>query len=286
MTDQKDLIITAYTGYNWNVLKYWVNSLNLSGFTGDKVVIAYNSDPITVNTLINHGCTVLSFQRDAQTGNYVWNFNKHIVVDRFFHFWSYLNSIKSTSNYRYVITTDVKDVIFQSNPSKWIEQNIEDKSLIASSESLIYKNEPWGNDNLLQSFPFYYENLKNSTIWNCGVQAGKFDVIKDLWLQIYLMSLTSKLHNPDQAAYNILLDSAVYKSITKFVESEQGWACQAGTTVDPSKIINFRPHLLEPEPTWNGNRVLTSTGIEYSIVHQWDRIPKWKQAIINKYGKN
>lgn len=284
--DQKDLVITAYTGYNWHTIKYWVNSLNLSGFTGDKVIIAYNSDPITVNTLIQKGYTVLSFQRDHQTGNYVWNFNKHVVVDRFFHFWSYLNSVKLSKNYRYVITTDIKDVIFQSNPSSWIESNIGDKSLIASSESLVYKNEPWGNDNLRQSFPFYYDNLKDSPIWNCGVQAGKFDAIKDIWLQIYLMSLTSNLHNPDQAAYNILLDSVAYKSITKFTGSETGWACQAGTTVDPLKINSFRPNLLEPEPVWNNEYVSTSTGIKYAVVHQWDRIPAWKQTIIEKYGSN
>ena len=32
----KDLIIGAYTNYNWDQIKYWVNSIEKSGFTGDK----------------------------------------------------------------------------------------------------------------------------------------------------------------------------------------------------------------------------------------------------------
>ncbi len=31
----KDLIIGASTGYTWDTLKYWVNSINQSGFDGD-----------------------------------------------------------------------------------------------------------------------------------------------------------------------------------------------------------------------------------------------------------
>ena len=35
----KDLIIGASTGYTWDTLKYWVNSINQSGFDGDKVLV-------------------------------------------------------------------------------------------------------------------------------------------------------------------------------------------------------------------------------------------------------
>ena len=58
-----------------------------------------------------------------------------------------------------------------------------------------------------------------------------------------------------------------------------------GTTVDPSKIEQFKPFLLEPSPVLKGDVVTTSTGIEYYIVHQYDRVPEWRKIIEEKYGE-
>jgi hypothetical protein len=38
----KDLIIGGASGYTWDQLKYWVNSIQLSGFAGDVVLVATN----------------------------------------------------------------------------------------------------------------------------------------------------------------------------------------------------------------------------------------------------
>jgi len=70
---------------------------------------------------------------------------------------------------------------------------------------------------------------------------------------------------------------------SKYTKSEDGWACQLGTTADPSKLEQFRPFLLEPSPKMEGDKVLTSEGIEYTIVHQYDRVPEWKKVIEAKY---
>jgi hypothetical protein len=90
--------------------------------------------------------------------------------------------------------------------------------------------------------------------------------------------------NPDQAAYNVLLNLEPYKNITRFSTSEDGWACQAGTTIDPAKIADFKPHLLEPQPLWDGNYATTSTGIRHAILHQYDRIPYWKPIVEARYS--
>jgi hypothetical protein len=69
-----------------------------------------------------------------------------------------------------------------------------------------------------------------------------------------------------------------------YTTSETGWACQLGTTADPSKLDSFRPFLLELLPKLENDKVVTSTGIEYTIVHQYDRVPEWKKVIEAKYG--
>ena len=279
----KDLIIGAYTNYNWDQIKYWVNSIEKSGFTGDKAMIVYNSDQQTVQRLVNLGFIVWAFDRDPITGNYVWSNNLVIVVQRFYHLWYYLNQLPPNT-YRYVISTDVKDVVFQTNPSTWIENNIANYEIIASCESLRYKDEPWGADNMQGSYPMVWNQIKDQPIWNCGVQAGRVESLRDLWLNIWLTCKAGGRPNPDQAAYNLLLNTKAWSNITLKSYSESGWTCQAGTTVDPEKIDAFRLNLIEPEPQWNGSMATTSTGTPHAILHQWDRIPIWKTEIEKRYA--
>jgi hypothetical protein len=74
-----------------------------------------------------------------------------------------------------------------------------------------------------------------------------------------------------------------YWNASMYTVSESGWACQLGTTADPSKVESFKPFLLEPLPKLEGDKVVTSEGIEYTIVHQYDRVPEWKKVIEAKY---
>jgi hypothetical protein len=279
----RDLIISAYTNYNWAKLKYWANSIDRCGFTGDKVLIVYNSDRDTVQKLADMGFKIWAFNRDYASGNFFWPADLIIVVQRFYHMWQYLDQLPD-DHYRYVITTDAKDVVFQTNPSKWLEENLGDKDIVASCESIRYRDEPWGDDNLQGSYPMLHQKMRNNPIWNCGVQAGRMRAMKELWLHIWMMCKAGGRPNPDQAAYNVLLDTKAWKQLTKFTMSEDGWACQAGTTVDPVKIASFRPHLLEAEPTWENGLAKTSDGKTHAILHQWDRIPAWSRDIEQKYG--
>jgi hypothetical protein len=281
----KDLIIGAYTNYNWDQIKFWANSIDKCGFTGDKAVLVYNSDITTVDKLKSLRFKVISFNQDPISKNYYFpGTNLIIVVERFYHLWNFFDIHTSDLDYRYVITTDMKDVVFQTNPSIWLENNIGDKDIVASCESVRYKDEPWGNDNLQGSYPMAYEKLKENPIWNCGVQAGKSNVIKDLWFQIWLTCKAGQRYNPDQAAYNLLLNSYPWKKITKFSMGEDAWACQAGTQVDPAKLPIFGNKLLEPMPIWEDGMSKTTDHVPHAILHQWDRIPNWKTEVEKKYG--
>lgn len=280
----KNLIIGCYTDYNWEQIKYWADSIDRSGYQGDKAMIVFNSDFNTVQKLLDRKFDIYAFNRDDANQQFTYATNFSVVVQRFFHLWQYLENLPPTRQYKNIIATDVKDVVFQTDPSKWLDKNLGSKKIVVSSESLTYNHEPWGDNNMSLSFPMVHQWMKNKTIWNCGVLAGNTDVIKDLFLNIYLTSRGAPAHvpgggGPDQAALNILLNTEPYKRITKFVGSEDGWACQAGTTADPTKIDGFRANLLDPEPLWDGEYSTTSKGKRHAILHQWDRVPEWKKAI-------
>ena len=277
----KDLIVGCATNYDWSKLKYWVNSINRSGFDGDKVLILMNCDKDTVDKISEAGFSIIGFNQDAN-GNLSYNSSMMVHVERFFHIYQLLKD----NEYRYVITTDVKDVVFQRNPSKWLEENLPEgvEDLVFSSESMKYKDEPWGNQNLLETFgPQIYEDFKNHTIFNVGVLAGHGFAMKDLMMNIFASCMHRPIKICDQSTFNFLISQHPYLSTSMYTKSEDGWACQLGTTADPSKIEQFRPFLLEPSPKMEDDKVVTSTGIEYTIVHQYDRVPEWKKIIEAKY---
>ena len=82
-----------------------------------------------------------------------------------------------------------------------------------------------------------------------------------------------------------MISQSPYKKTSHYFKSEDAWACQLGTTVDPAKIDEFKPKLLEASPIMEGGVVKTSKGKPFTIVHQYDRVPSWRHLIQMKYTK-
>jgi len=278
----RDLIIGATTNYDWDKLKYWVNSINQSGFKGDKVMVAFNISFATVNKLIEAGFQAITPGKvNEEKQCYEYQSSLPIHVERFVHIYNFLKD----NEYRFVITTDVKDVIFQQDPTTYIGLEMPGSKLMFASESIKYKNEPWGNQNLIETFGPYFHNIfKENEIYNVGVLAGRGDAMRDLCAMIFVMSVNRPIPIVDQSTFNFMISQEPYKSVARYMKSEDGWACQLGTTADPSKLAEFKPFLLEPSPIMKDGKVATSTGKDFTIVHQYDRCPGWKKVIEEKYN--
>ena len=278
----RDVIIGCSSNYKWDTIKYWVNSINKSGFTGDKVMVLMHCDRETAKQVVQAGFIVIGFAEDEQ-GNLSYPPSKIPVhVERFAHIYEHL----CRNNYRYAITTDVKDVIFQSNPIKWLEDNISNRlNCVFSSESMLYKDEPWGNQNLLETYGEYiYNKFKDNEIYNVGVLGGSGEAIRDLCINIFTAAINRPIPICDQSTFNFMISQKPYTDTCLYTKSEDAWACQLGTTADPSKAEQFKPFLLEPSPKLVGDKVTTSTGKPYVIVHQYDRVPEWKGVLEKIYG--
>lgn len=271
---KKSLIIGAFTGYNYNQLKPWAESIGQTGFTGDKVMVVGQSSKETNDKLIEQGFKLVPM---IDTG-------MPVHVARFLTIYHYLKD--TWQDYEYIVTTDVKDVYFQKNPITWLEDNLGNASLVAGSEGIRYKDEPWGNENLMQAYGPYVHNLfKDEEIYNVGTIGGTAEYVKDLVFNIFINALNRPIPICDQAVYNVLLQTQPYKDATLFAKQSDGWAMQAGTTVDPSKIEQFRPFLTEAEPIFEDGIVKTSGGKVFTIVHQYDRVPVWKKHVQEKFNQ-
>lgn len=288
----KDLVIGSITNYNFEDIRNWVVSLEQSGFVGHKLMMVYDNDYSVVHELNRRDFSIFAFGQDENTQRFTYpkkDFN--IVVDRFYNTWRFLNELDSrdSDNIRNVILTDVKDVIFQKNPSEFfnLPQNSETK-LFASSEGITYEHEIWGNQNMRLSFPWIYPQMKDKLIYNAGVIAGRLETVKDLCLAIYNMIAYAPAHipgggGPDQAAYNILLTQEPFRSATKFLQHNDGWAAQLGTTADPNKFDVYRKHLYGGIPIIENGVVYTEADVPFIVVHQYNRVPDLNRIVNERY---
>jgi hypothetical protein len=290
---KRDMVIGAVTGYEFDQIAPWVNSLDRSGFDGFKVLLAYNMDAETSRKLQERGYVVVGFQQDPAKNFIYPNPKFSIVVERFFHYYAFLNAMTERNDVRYVLATDVKDVIFQRNPSESMgEYFLHGSTLLASSEELTYEQEPWGRNNLRTAFgEVFYEYNKSHTIYNAGVIAGEREAFVGLCKTISLICMKAMQHvpgggGPDQAAYNLIMSTDVYKRATRIANHSDDWAAQLGTTMDPSKMGEFRVHLAASRiPGYDAERelVVNPTGEPYTLVHQWDRVPEVRSMVERKY---
>jgi hypothetical protein len=269
----KDLIIGGCTNYGINHLKPWVLSINeVCGENVHKVMCVGNASQETRDWLVEQGFEIFDMLQ----------INAPIHVARFLSIYEYLRN--NFQNYRYVVTTDVKDVYFQYSPFDWLEQNLGICKLVAGSEGMYYKDEPWGNENLMQTYGQYvYDLFKDNVIYNVGTLGGDAQYIKDLVFNIFTNAVNRPIPIVDQAVFNVLIHTQPFMNVTLFADQVDGWACQAGTTVDPSKIESFRPFLTEEEPMFDNGVVWTAKRDMFAIVHQYDRVPAWKKYIQEKY---
>jgi len=129
-----------------------------------------------------------------------------------------------------------------------------------------------------------WEWLQNKTSYCAGTIVADSEYLKDLFIDIYRWSLTTSNQEQlsDQAAYNVLINLSQFKDIVQKVEQEEGFVTQLGTVW--VKKDHFGDKLLEPTPNLEIDGKLTNQrGESFVIVHQYDRDPKLKEQILEKY---
>ena len=283
--DKKNLIISAFSGYNYNQLKPYLKSIDESVSECDKVMITGSASSETIDKLLEHGWIVERLP----------DVNVPIHVARFLAIYEFLRN--HHENYRWVVSTDVKDVIFQECPFRWIIRNlmIGSEYIIAGSESIRYKDEPWGNENLLQTYgPFVHERFKDNIIYNVGTLGGHASYIKDLVFQIFFNGINRPIPIVDQAVFNFLIQQQPYKDIIYKATNKDGWAVQLGTSLagvksghgdigrmcqnNPTELISYQMKYMDDQPDVDN--------LDFTIIHQYDRVTGLKENMEDKYANS
>lgn len=262
----KYTIVGCITKYSIDDIKPYIESLNRTGFKGEKLMLVYDVSNEVIDYLDKNGWLIAHSET-----------HEHIILQRFRDMYALLHQY----NTDVIIWTDVKDVVFQKDPTEWLNKNMKGE-ILALSESVIMKDEPWACVNSGTSFPMEWElGIKEQISYCAGTIIGKKEAIRDLFIDIYRWSLTTS--NPqqlsDQAAYNVLIHLNQYKNIVQFVKQEEGLATQLGVVFmrdDTQKIT-------EPKPIYREGKFYNHRGEEFYIVHQYDRNEMIKKEIKNLY---
>ena len=261
----KYTIVGCITKYGIEQIKPFVESIEQSGFTGEKLMLVYEITQDTIDYLKNKGWLLI--QSEPQ---------QHIILQRFRDMYQVLHQYETDV----IIWVDVKDIIFQKDPTEWLNKWMR-RDILAFSESLKFGDEAWARLNAGTSFPMEWEWLQTKEIHCAGTIVGKRDAIRDLFIDIYRWSLTTS--NPeqlaDQAAYNILIHLNQFKDKVQFVKQQEGFAAQLHLKLKKGDTLPYTEIL----PNINGIEVKNEKGELYTLVHQYDRNEELKKLIENKY---
>ena len=262
----KYTIVGCITKYGIDDIIPYVESIDKSGFNGEKLMLIYDVSNDVIEYLTKKGWLIV--QSELQ---------EHIILQRFRDMYALLQEYETDV----IIWTDVKDVIFQKDPTEWLNKWMR-RDILAFSECMIMQNEPWTCINSGTTFPMEWEfGMKDQISYCAGTIVGKKNAIKDLFIEIYRWSKTTA--NPeqlsDQAAYNVLIHLEHFKNSVQFVTQEQGFATQLGTVWMKKNEIP----LLEPTPIYKDDKLYNQKGEQFTIVHQYDRDPYLKTQIKNLY---
>jgi len=256
----KDLVISAIANYLPEKIKIYVESLNDSGFDGDKIMICYNLPNETIEYLTTNGWECYGAELQG-----------HPHMKRLIDMWWFLQNDERKWNR--IITTDVRDIVWQTNPSNWLSDNL-NSEIIVASECIKNQDEPWAHKNIHEGYgPIFWDLIKENIVANVGVIAGKYQSVKDLLQLIWLVSQAGDTrHFTDQSALNLIINNSL---LSNKIELNSDFALQVDTLTKDTRFEK-KTYSIENQIVMNGE-------IPYVLVHQYDRNQELKYLIENKY---
>eukprot|EP00727_Mastigamoeba_balamuthi_P004660 m51a1_g14192 hypothetical protein (346) ;mRNA; r:107346-108753 len=299
----KDLFITYAAGYHVEHLCPTLRSLVESGFAGDVVLLVgrlQGSVEQFRQWMAPHPqIRVVEAPEDTAGEYFDRSIHKDLVLTRFHAMYRFLAAAsrverrnpcsadprahwcgvdRITYNYRYVISTDIRDVIFQVNPSLFLEKHLgrsrelygQELDLVVSSEGSVVGSRQWTQFNQGTCTPHYYNTGGHKELYyNAGQMAGTQAAIMSLMRSIYE---EQKYHNApycDQAALNQIIHADPWiRQRTLFSSACSGWT-------ELAQFIDRNIHLQYPYTRYGvpGNIRANCSGGEdtkVTIVHNAD----------------
>jgi hypothetical protein len=321
-----DLITGMASGYTWQTLQPFVLSLRRSGYTGRCVLIfgegrkeevghapGYEPGAYAAKGYVHPvdaaGDKEALYSKLLEYGveaHDIGTFDEHPIMARFPVIADLIDSIGP----RYVLSVDTKDIVFQYDPTFWLEQYLGNKEVCVVSEGSTYQQSLGNAKNIRVAFgEDMYESMKDEMVLNAGVIAGLPETVSKLHRDVHELALTDlrlkevqpgyKEMVADQTAMNILLRRDRYRDKTLFATQHDGFVAEyhhlhyswAGDErkfeIDLMENVNSgqRPDLPLDEYNYYRDGIIYPGGSEvpFAIFHQYMVNGYWWVDIKEKY---
>ena len=274
------LILSLSKGYRAPAIRTWLKSACRHRDNYAVGLILFDRDPEILELCARNQVTVFEAFDDPTD-----------VIQIFYYRCKLIAGILRRLVCDYVLLTDVKDVVFQADPFPRLIERMGDRNGLLTSENITISKEPWNWRVMREVFgPETAERLKDCDVINGGVLFGRPAFLAELNSLIW--DISHGLQGEpirDQAAldylyytYNLIRQQCVVATGEDTIVAHLG---VAGPT-PLWELWNFKDNLkcgharLDPATC----QVVNHRGEPYPIVHQYDRVAGWVDAIKNLYA--
>jgi hypothetical protein len=229
-------------------IEAYVESIKRSGFAGRKIMMVWGIRHDTRQKLLEYGFELIDLPQPK---------------DPFFHARmrvcdQYLQ--EHHQEFRYIFWLDIKDLVLQTNPSVWMEENISDHSLVAATEPVPIRTEEtnwlWARNILGETKA---DEIKECLVLNGGVLAGKSEVMAEVFHQTHLLCYPyGGPYPPCQISMNYVLHTMLNKEL--YIPSwSKGFAACLHPCWSPWRTPCWS-HMRDPHPVLDINTCTLHAG--------------------------
>jgi len=250
---------------NIDKILLWNNSFKIvTG--GDVILLAWNATEQDITTLENNN---IMYEKVSNDTSETVNNQRLLPVSTFIS--------SKVNDYDAILYTDVFDVAFLHDPFE--KMDLYNYDVFVAGEGVTHGEEPWNTDVMAKCYPNEKQQHKDREVFCSGVIGGTPRALSNFVSDIWLTGLRSQKGHDihDQAAMNINIYDTDYKRLKKFFIYDK-W-CLHMATGGPTQFFEswgFRRAIERkygPIPHWK----------DFSIVHQFNRIPKIHDEIKKLY---
>lgn len=272
---KQDVVVTTVKNYDWPEIMPFAVSLDRSGFIGTKIMFIENVTQKAKDKLNHYGWTLVDVVADPAQS---YATARHIPVVEYL--------LEHGDDYRFVLYIDVRDAVFQSNPSIWLENHLVPDELVGPSECVLIKNQNVNSRWIRETMGEDVEKwLGEYDVCCCGTIVGTTAAVLEAVTQMCEMSKKLSGWGYDQAYFNYLIRISPLKELTRVLKMKEGFIATCSWFLCDPEL--WKPFLIDDVPVFDHKNVLVyvpGTTTPFPILHQYDRNSFWARAIQEKYS--
>ncbi len=268
-----DYLIGAIDYHEWADVCCWYRSAKKTGFGGKIILFVYeHTTDSTLRSLQKAGIQIERCKSERSVNNDRWKLLSEFCAQ-----------IDPADR---IVTTDVRDVAFQRNPSDLLDGTLAQHDLAIADEGWKFGQSDWNLSNVRNAFPHLEETFREYNVYCCGVVCGTAKILQRAAREVYDLCLQGLHYNCDQPAWNHILRQDSIAGNVNLLPYGNPYMIHAGP-LEGSEREKFEAIVGQQNlPTFDSSthQMKTSDGQFFAAFHQYTRKAGIRNAVLSRNG--